>query len=262
MNKIVKINLFIILLINCFFLCSCKKDDDVSNKKENDELNCYSDLEILDLIFCKIRSFDNYYVLTTGKTKASLGLINYTQDTITSTYYQNNSFYSIIDSESLLVSHHHKLYLSNDIIKYTDSDKETEGVINKSLNEYLDEYGKVPSHDLFFNYIINEDAIINSNRSKEDNLYILDLELDSIKAVKKITKQMKVFGKLEDEPSFTSVKLSIYFDEEFNVVKFFNYEDYKIIKKIVSYTSMNCHQELESIVYTKNYNKINYDEFF
>lgn len=125
----------------------------------------------------------------------------------------------------MLVSHHHKLYLSNNEIKYTDSEK-NDDLIRTSLNEYLDEYGKVPLQDLFFNYIINEETIINSKKSQEDNLYILDLELDNINAVKKITKQMKVFGKLEEEPSFTSVKLSIYYDEKFNVVKFFNYEDY------------------------------------
>lgn len=248
-----------LLLCICFLLVfvGCTKNEN----EESIFLNEYSDIDILEKIVKKLE-MHNYYIASTGVTKAKLGLISYTQNTDTAIYYQNNEFYNIVNSTSTLVSHQHRLYVKDNLVKYMDSDKKSLGLIETNVNEYLLEYGKIPTHDSIFNYVITSDTIMSCNRNFTNNSYQITYNLDPVKAVVNITKQMKVFGGLLSEPEFKSVSLTISFDEEFNLLQYSSIEDYVIMKKVITDTKMDCHQELNSVVYLENYNKPSLTDFF
>lgn len=249
---------YVLLCFNLLFIATgCNKE----SKNELASFHEYSDFDILKEIINNLKKHD-YYIESSGVTKAKLGLIGYTQNTSTSLYYQNNEFYNIINSTSSLVSHYHRLYVCGNQVKYMDSDKSKLGLIEASIDEYLLEYGKVPSHETIFNYVITSDTITSSSRNFQNNSYQITFNLDPVKGAQDTTKQMKVFGNLVMEPKFKSIALTIYFDEHFNLLQYKSIEDYVIVKKIITDTQMECHQELTSVVYLTNYNKPKLTDFF
>lgn len=256
-----KFSIFI-LLFSVALCTSCTKENTENEKDNQNILEEYSDIDILNFILDNLKTKNDYYILTTGKTSSKLGIISYNQNTETSIYFQNNEFYNIINSTSSLVSHHHKLYLNGDLVKYVDSDKTSFGVIETTKNDYINEYGKVPSLEFLFNYVINSDTILNSTKDTSADGYLITYYLDPVTSVVMMTKQMKIFGGLVEDPKFTKVSLTIYFDQDFNILKYHSNETYTIVKKIINNQTMECHQELSSVIYYKDYKKPELINFF
>lgn len=255
-----KFSIFI-LLFSIVLCTSCTKEND--EKKDNQNiLEDYTDIDIINFILDNLKAKNDYYILTTGKTSSKLGIITYNQNTETSIYFQNNEFFNIINSTSSLVSHHHKLYLNGDLVKYVDSDKTSFGVIETTKNDYINEYGKVPSLELLFNYVINSDTILYSKKDSSDEGYLITYYLDPVSSVVNMTKQMMIFGGLVEQPKFKNVTLTIYFDQDFNILKYHSNETYTIVKKIITNQTMECHQELSSNIYYKDYKKPELINFF
>ncbi len=259
-KKVVDLTIVSIITLNILMLLSCSENQEISGgndlPQKTTKLDGYTDFEIINKVLETLALEDAYYVETTGETNAKC-VVNYTQTTNTGLYFKDNKFYNDIASNSSLVNHTHQLLVDGSSVCYYDSDKKDEGLIRETLDEYLEVYGIVPSHEEIFHYIISDNNIISSKRSFTNEELMITYTLKPDQATENIRKQMQVFGGLVEEPNYEVVELTIYIDEAFKLLSFRNNEKYKIVKKVplLGKTTMSCTQTLYSKVYYTGYDE-------
>lgn len=209
----------------------------------------YTNEALLNSIIQDLTEKGNYYIETSGETIARRGLISYKQATTTKLYAMSDGFYSTMVTDSLFVKHEHRLRLENERVQYYDSDEKK--VITKSITDYLDEYGKLPSHDTLFTYVVQDNTILSSARVVEGNICTITYQLDPVLSTIHLAKQMRRFGKLSQEPVFESVTLTIQIDSQLRLKCFDSIEKYQIEKDMLG--KMMCTQHLSSKIYYEGY---------
>lgn len=209
----------------------------------------YTDEAILKYIIQSLTEKGNYYIETSGETIARKGLISYKQTTTTKLYAMPEGFYSTMITDSLFVKHEHRLYLHHQQVQYYDSDEKE--VITTSAPSYVEEYGKLPSHETLFTYWMAEETIVSSTRVVEGKRCTITYELDPILSTSHLAKQMRRFGKLSQDPVFQSVTLTIQIDSQLRLQSFDSIEQYQIEKDRLG--KMTCTQHLSSNVYYDGY---------
>lgn len=250
---------FVCFFLACFTLISCEeKNPDNNNNPGNNNPNSNTNenltpKQVYERIITEINNKNSYLIETSGNTETKV-LFTYTQETNTKVYYFDNSVYNETSSTSTLVERHHKFYFKDNSIAYYDS-KRCEGneIKKSSVDEYLDIFGRCHNKNEFFDLKIDDNSITNIYL----NGNIITIHLND-KSVEKNKIQMKEFGGLNDYPIFNSIKLEIYFDNNYNVNKFISYQDYQISMFILG--TVNCKQKLTSLV-SYNFDYPNVDKF-
>ncbi|MCM1260003.1 MAG: hypothetical protein NC182_03600 [Prevotella sp.] len=209
----------------------------------------YTNEALLKHIIQSLTEKGNYYIETSGETIARKGLISYKQATATQLYAMPEGFYSTMVTDSLFVKHEHRLYYDNQLVQYYDSDEKK--VITTSAKDYLDEYGKLPSHDTLFTYLIQDNTILNATRVIEGDICSITYQLDPVLSTIHLAKQMRRFGKLSQDPIFQSVTLTIQIDKQLRLKCFDSVEEYQIEKDLLG--KMMCTQHLSSQIYYDGY---------
>ena len=215
----------------------------------------YTNEALLEHIIQSLTEKGNYYIETSGETIARKGLISYKQATTTRLYATPEGFYSTMVTDSLFVKHEHRLQFDNQQVQYYDSDEKK--VITKSAKDYLDEYGKLPSHDTLFTYLVQANTILSATRVVEENMCIITYQLDPVLSTVHLVKQMRRFGKLSQDPVFESVTLTIQIDSQLHLKCFDSIEQYQIEKDMLG--KMTCTQHLSSQIYDDGYEIPNID---
>lgn len=209
----------------------------------------YTDEALLHFVIQSTKEMGTYYVETSGETTAHKGFISYKQTTSTKLYAIEKGFYSTMVTDSLFVKHEHRLLVENHQVSYYDSDEKK--VITKSAADYIDEYGKLPSHDTLFTYVIQENTILGSTRVIERNICTITYQLDPAFSTAHLIKQMVRFGKLSKEPVFQSVTLTIQIDSQLRLKRFDSIDQYQIEKDVLG--KLTCTQHLSSVIYYEGY---------
>lgn len=246
---------FICMNVALVFITSCKTETGLDHPNvlppvvTKTIFSEYTDEALLNLVIQNTKEIGTYYIETTGETIAHKGFISYKQTTSTKLYAMQDCFYSTMVTDSLFVKHKHKLLYENNQVQYYDSDEK--GVMTKSVVDYIDEYGKLPSHDTLFTYMIQENIILNTTRIVEENTCTITYQLDPILSTAHLVKQMSRFGKLNKDPIFQSVTLTIQIDSQLRLKCFDSIEEYQIEKDMLG--KMTCRQHLSSIIYYEGY---------
>ncbi len=255
-----KINIFIVFLILCFVLFSCRKEPSSLievPKQDETSLESYSDEQIYLKIVEQLLKSKYYFVEMNGTTTAKKGIIPYKQITNTKLYANDTIFFNEVVSNSSLVNHKHQVYVDKDKVSYFDSSND--GIIKTTKSRYIDKYGKVPSHQNVLNYVVSQQSILKLYRETTENGYTLTFQLDPSSSTIDLKKQMIEFGGLNKEPVFEEVYLIVNIDKRFGLLSFSCKEKYQISKSLIG--TMNCVQELHSIVHYDGYSEPNFNDF-
>ena len=232
MKKILVLNIVIFLMI--LTSCSFPSDDEIiisDEPKELDNIDIIEDdkkrivliddveydLDHLDikmikkehlpfLVVEKMYYLDSYLKITTGKTKAKL-IINYTQDIDSKVYKYDNSCYLLTKSTSPLVKVYHEAFIKDNDVLYKTH--EANDFIPCSIDEYLNTYGINPLNKNIEGFIINQDTIISSSITNDNEQFLLTLELDGNASGNNNKIQMKTYGNLVNYPDFKTLTLVI-----------------------------------------------------
>ncbi len=256
-----KTTIFIVFLMLCFVLFSCRKEPsslvDVPRQENEISLESYSDEQIYLKIVEQLMKAKYYFVEMNGTTIAQKGIISYKQITNTKLYANDTIFFNEVVSNSSLVNHKHQVYVDKDDVSYFDSSNEK--IVKTTKSTYIDRYGKIPNHQNVLNYVVNQQSIQQLYRTQLENGYTFTFQLNPNLSTVDLKKQMIEFGGLNKEPVFEKVYLIVNTDNNFQLLSFSCKEKYQISKSLIG--TMNCVQELHSIVHYDGYREPNLKDF-
>ncbi len=204
----------------------------------------YSALEIIDLLTVNLANKKNYLKSTIGISKTLSGL-NVVQDIENNTYVYPEYVYAHYSSDSSVVTFNHKALLYKDIVNYSHAGKwSTKWYLDTKKDDYIKQYGILADSENFTGYIINEETVLETNYNFQNNYFIFEYDLDLNLSCEDMKIQMKEFGGLVSLPEFEKIKVTIYLDFEFNILKIETYEVYNTVKKVIGNIETKLEQNL------------------
>lgn len=197
----------------------------------------------------KIASYDSYKAVTKGVTKAVvLGFINVDQS-IEATVIKNKDYgYFTNVSNSTFANTEHEAYYYSDKAIYKDYGQNE--YQTSSIENYLDKYGFYFYDHLIEGFIVNEETITNMEINKEEDKYLVSLDLDIESSTNNVKIQMKEFGGLDNYPSFKSINLKLLLQDDYTPIYIALDASYDASKGMGS----SCHQtyQVDFSLYNEN----------
>lgn len=232
-------------------------EEDVDNPSN------YTPLEIIDFLTSNLANEKNYLKSTIGTSKTLSGF-SVEQEIENNTYVYPEYVYAHYSSDSTVVTFNHKALLYNDIVNYSHAGKlSTKWYLDTNKNDYKKQYGILADSVNFTGYVINEETVLDSKYSFEDDCFIFEYNLDLNLSCEDMKVQMKEFGGLVSLPEFEEIKVTIYLDYEFNILKIQTNEIYNTVKKVIVNVDTKLEQNLIT-TFTKfedNVNLPNLDKY-
>ncbi len=225
--------------------------------KELMEPTNYSVVEVMDILNEELANKQYYIKESSGvsiaKTSSIFGTTTYEQDVTNNIYkYENDSLLMATTSGDFNMAHH--AYICNDQISYRHleelfSSSVLTNIYNESpttisSEEYASKFGILPNEYYFTGYIITEDTVLSSSYNVEGDNIIYSLTLDNNKSSTLMKYQMKELGGLSALPVFTSIKLTVTIDKNWNIIEVKSNESYNAEKKVLVTIKPTCTQEI------------------
>lgn len=155
--------------------------------------------EVIYATIGKLNKTETYTKEATTITKASKGVINYTQETHSKFVRNSDEYYTQSSSHSSFVNSEHEAFYKNNLVAYRQDGSEIKTVEAK---DYASVFGVLPTK-LLSGQIFNQETIIYAKLvSTEDNKYTYNVILDKDLANAALVYQMKEFGGLSSYPTF------------------------------------------------------------
>ncbi len=201
----------------------------------------YTPLEVMNIIETNLVNEKEYLKNVSGQS-ITLDDLGVTQVINNNTYVYNDYTYAIFESSSWAVSFTHKAMFYNDKIKYSHSSDKVNEV---SIENYKSKYGLLADSANFTGYVISEETVLSSQLvSSEKNKHVFEYVLDNDKSSYDMRVQMKEFGGLTALPVFSSIKLTLTLDDQWNISKLETHELYKTKKRIIFIIETPLEQKL------------------
>lgn len=164
----------------------------------------------------KLNSFASYKAVTEGKTTPSFTIGSLGVQSIASTAIKTSDYqYYYTDSDGTVHSQH-TCYYHNDQAVYKNVD-ETEFTV-KSMKEYLGLYGTYPFANAIEGFNVKADNILKVQKKDSTENHVFYLKLSHKEAASNVKIQMKEFGGLKNQPSFSNIELTITVKEDFTPI--------------------------------------------
>ena len=209
--------------------------------------------------------------LTTGEVVADVAFINYKQKVNNiRTVLDNRAFQQAISYSSLKsVAMQKYFYLDQNKVLTRSGSKVTEDNASWGTNtpdvysftQYKNIYGWLPNQ--ISAYIISKETIleISDITTLEDGTYSITMSLDPKKAPANYQYEVKAYGGAKDFPSFSSVSLTVYFNNDWELLKIDTSEVYEI--SMPGLGSLTCTSNLSEVFsYTDVKMDDNYTNYF
>ena len=197
----------------------------------------------------KLTTYKSYKAVTKGVTKSVvLGFINVDQS-IDATVIKNKEYgYFTNASHSDFANTEHEAYYHNDKSVYKDYGENE--YHTSSLENYLNKYGFYFYDHLIEGFIINEETITNIAINKEEDNYLVSLDLDIETSTNNVKIQMKEFGGLDNYPSFKNINLKLLLQDDYTPIYIALDASYDASKGVGS----SCHQtyQVDFSLYNEN----------
>lgn len=209
-----------------------------------------SSLSLRETVFvylAKLKALPEYEIRSVGKTEAKKAFFTYTQTLADRTVKKDGAYFKEATSSSLLVNVAHACLtkMGGDVIYRQEED----GALTLATRkDYESIYGTPPDHDGLMGYIINEDTLTDITLTAHaKGAYTYHLVLHPEKAVAHAARQMKSFGGLDDDPTFSALTLDLTIREDWTPVSMTLHCTYEATLGIVG--NVTCTQELTSVFY-------------
>lgn len=185
-------------------------------------------------------SVDTDYLLhsagnSVGEIKILFSTYNIDQSIMMNKFKYNDVMYFEADSVTIEGPYgkkenvYHESYFDNgQIAYYTAKEEIVESDMVKFFNnsQYINTYGVLPTADNFTGYVINEDTVISSSYDGLSNgLYKFSYVLNTTTSCEAQALRTRKFGTLE-EITMNSVKLSVFINEDWDLVSYDTNEEY------------------------------------
>ena len=187
----------------------------------------------------KIKNFNSYYACISGEVTALGGI--YKQNVSGYKYKNQNGALYISKSTSAFVNVGKQIYISKDdnvqVREAINVKEDTwQNTTTKfTLNNYLQEYGV--DFRTLTNYVLNDATITSATLiSVENSVYTYTLFLDINSATLGYRLNMAKMGDLPSLPEFTSCKMDISINQNFEPIRITCYDNYKVEK----FGGLNC----------------------
>ena len=209
-----------------------------------EDYNNYDNLAIVAGLMTK----SDFHGVTTGEVTAKVAFINYKQDVYNiRTIIGDEGFQQAISTSSLKSVAIQKYFSFNEEKVLTRNPDKINGKDTTWLNEtpsvysnkqYLDIYGWLPNQ--ISSYILCKESIIEISDvfENEKGYNQIDLVLDVSIAPANYQYEVKAYGGSSDFPSFSSIKLSIIFDDDWQLQQIDSTEVYDITMPVIG--SITC----------------------
>ena len=197
----------------------------------------------------KVASLSSYKAITDGSSVASILFIQITQPINVTTIKGKEYNYLHNDSKSDKAQTDHEAFFKGETAVYKDNHKSPEDYTKTTLPQYKETFGVYPFDRCIEGYVINEETVKEVTRVEGDSI-TYKLTLDPKKSTVNVIKQMKVFGDLDDLPSFANVYLNVTVLDDFTPVSIY-LDAWYSSKKVIS---VDCHQ-----TYTVTFSEIGQD---
>ena len=184
----------------------------------------------------KLNTFRTYKRVTKGETKSKLAFIDLPTQSIDVTFLKNEYSYLKNESHGAVDTVHEAYFHEENTLVKNLGDAEYKPV---AMNDYLNAYGVRPDGYNIEGYSLGEGAVTSIVKGTETNSFVIAFDKD--KATNNVRIQMKAFGGLDDYPSFQSVQVTVYVENDFTPIKYKVSADYKAKK----FVETDCHQEYE-----------------
>ena len=215
-----------------------KKIDSYTGSKE--KVDAFSTGEVLNYAMEKFRTCENCCSFTFGVANAKAPIVGNVPQAIRSCLIKNNDkYFEESISKSSMVSLANRMFQSGiesnvdfyssvgsiDILDNGASSEYSESSVEEySSNAYKEKFGK--TLDEMFIYFISDDTILNSNIEKNDNGYVINVELDPISSTANYKNQMYNISGLSGLPEFKNVNLAFTLSKELKLNKLSINENY------------------------------------
>ena len=208
------------------------------------DYNNYDNLAIVAGLMTK----NDFHGVTTGEVKAKVAFINYKQDVYNiRTIIGDEGFQQAISTSSLKSVAIQKYFSFNEEKVLTRNPDKINGKDTTWLNEtpsvysnkqYLDIYGWLPNQ--ISSYILCKESIIEISDvfENEEGYNQIDLVLDVSIAPANYQYEVKAYGGSSDFPSFSSIQLSIIFNDDWQLQQIDSTEVYDITMPVIG--SITC----------------------
>lgn len=196
-------------------------------------------LYVIDYLNEKLSVDTNYLLHSTGNSVGSVKILfstyNINQSIMMNKFKYDDIMYFEADSKTIEGPYgkeenvYHESYFDNGQIAYYTAKQEiVESDIVKFFNnsQYIDTYGVLPTADNFTGYVINEDTVISSSYDGLSNgLYKFSYVLNTTTSCEAVALRTRKFGTL-DEITMNSVKLTVFINEDWDLVSYKTDEEY------------------------------------
>ena len=164
----------------------------------------------------KLSSFSTYKAVTKGKTVSKVLFIDVEQS-IDVTSIKGDYSYLKNESHSDFVNTVHEAYFhdGNALVKNLGDAK----FAKQAMDEYLNAYGVDPYGYNIEGYKITGNAVKSITRDQSDD-HLFHVVFDPVEATNNVRIQMKVFGGLDDYPTFSSIEIAVKLQDDFAPVSY------------------------------------------
>lgn len=194
--------------------------------------------EVIALSSENLSNERNYYKETTGTSYAD-ALVNVNQKITNTVYVYEEYTYANLESSSWAVKFTHQAVFKNDNVSYYHTDKiQTSNNPSETITKdtYLDKYGIDYTTKNFTGFVINDDTVLSSSYlGVENSLHMYEYELDLNESCVDMKLQMKELGGLKSFPIFSSIKIVLYVDNDYNVCRYDSIEAYDTVKFVFGF---------------------------
>lgn len=193
------------------------------------------------------KDYTAYQITTTGCTRASKGVLNYTQQIQNVSIKRGDEYFSQSISSSMFVNMAHQCYAKggNDKGKVAFRNA-TEGKITTVTRaEYRSIYGISPDDLTLGGYTVNRATVRSWSKDLSDPSepkYAVVLKPDSDEGLGAMKAQMKQFGGLNELPVFSHVKLTLVMKNDWEPVRLISEASYTVSIAVLG--TMHCRQIL------------------
>ena len=188
--------------------------------------------EALYVCNAKFKDLESYHASITGEVLAFGGI--YKQTVSGDKYSNSNGSLYITKSTSVFVSVAKQFFIKDNqvqirVSKNINNNTWNDETTKSSLSDFLNEYG-VDFRELT-NYILNNETIISSTlKTKEGLNYTYSFDLNPAKATIGYRVNMAKMGGLPSLPEFSSCKIEITMNENFEPISLTCFDEYKVEK--------------------------------